>query len=1241
LRLIRADVFGILCAALLTIIAAAGVAHAGAVRDIVAVDFVTEIDKVIGTPERFAIDVPYNAGVLTHGTWTVTGTTSTWRWEVQVPGAVSLSFHAGRAMLPAGAQLSVTGGGAEYSYGPASVHRGELWSRIAHGDTLTFTLTVQTADAGAVALDIVGLQAGYRSLGGKGPNHPHYDELLGRPQSSGATTSCVENFQCNVTSGDLGPGQASVMLVIENTFLCSGVLLNDVPGDGTPYVLTARHCENGSSDGGDPGAASGITAYFDFTTPCGQALETIYNAYAAATSGAVTLVEQQDAWLVRLDGAVPVTDAYFAGWDATGADFVGGYTAHYALGFTRQYTEWFGQAYFATVPAATLGVGYTSTFWELVNQAGSIAPGASGSGVFDGSNLFVGTIVRGEVQGTGPNAPGVCPMPSPPVPGPTTATAEATALSGIFDSTADPESTTGSVTLRTVLDPQNSGTLSLGGRWMPLQFAASSSSATIGSLVTLTWNAEGATSCSASGGQAGDGWRGTLGVIGNVQGTEHTAGAVTYTLTCIFGTRQSSASVTVTWSLAPPAVTLQSSAAYNNDVNYPVQLTWSSNVTPCTAAGGGTGDGWAGAIAQTGTKNVTESQAGTYTYAISCGSGSQTASANIQITYVVISASLQDGGITSANIGVPVPVTGGSAAAKYCVTSGGAAGDGWAGVEFMEAISYAVSESVPGTYTYTISCYSYHGSAVATASVTIMFINGPPSVTINVTPESPIVGTSVVEVTWEASVQPCTYSVSGYRNYSQGNYGYFGTVADGEPVIGSYVYTVTCSGVSTASASKTIYWGGTPQLTFAPENSPLVQGSPGEALVWSGNVAPCVASGGEPGDGWTGVSLPASSSYWPVSESAAGTYSYKLTCGTGSATAQAQTSLTIDPGPVFATLTASTTTSPESGTPVTLTWNSNTTPCYHAGSYGNGGWGTNDVASSGSASVGERNAGPATYVLQCGSGTTTSASAQVTVNYTGPPAPSLTTSDRELEVGQPFTLAWASADGSACIGSWGSPGDGWAGPHPASGSMELVELIPASEVFELTCGISPTAIVDVDVDGQYNVPAAVLPNYAAGELTIPSLVIGYADYSNVVVPVSRIISGPTGTLPSGGVPSYDPASGQLTIPQVMFDSIKYYNVVAAAGSPVSIGGVSGADTYNPASNQLTIASVQVAGGSTYNNVVITVGSIISVGSGMPIAANDQYQRATNQLLIPAVQVGDKVYTNVVITAGAILSVGLL
>jgi len=469
---------------------------------------------------------------------------------------------------------------------------------------------------------------------------------------------------------------AGVTLVIANTGLCSGVLLNNVAGDGTPYVLTARHCENGNADGGNPSAASGVSAYFDAVTPCGQVLASIFDTETAVLTGAVTMVEQQDAWLIRFDGPIPVTDAYFSGWDATGAAFVGGYTAHYGLGNSRQYTGWYGQAYFDHVTAAALGVHYASTFWDLVNQVGSVAPGASGSGVFDANNRLVGTLVRAQAQDSTPNSPGVCPVLTPPAPGPATATVSATAFSGIFDSTADPQSTTGAATLRTVLDPQNTGLLTLNGKWMPPRFSANSSTSPTGSPVILNWNAPGATSCTASGGQAGDGWSGSLAASGSQSVTEYAAGAVTYFLTCNSGSAQSTANAAITWTLAAPTATLQVATGSNGFLNNPIQLTWSSTVSPCVASGGNTGDGWTGTVAANGTQTVNETTAGSYTYIITCGSGSRSATAQFRVTFVAPVVTLQDGGITSANIGQPITLTG-SGAGTNCANSGGSSGDGW------------------------------------------------------------------------------------------------------------------------------------------------------------------------------------------------------------------------------------------------------------------------------------------------------------------------------------------------------------------------------------------------------------------------------------------------------------------------------------------------------------------------------------------------------------------------------------
>jgi hypothetical protein len=57
---------------------------------------------------------------------------------------------------------------------------------------------------------------------------------------------------------------------------------------------------------------------------------------------------------------------------------------------------------------------------------------------------------------------------------------------------------------------------------------------------------------------------------------------------------------------------------------------------------------------------------------------------------------------------------------------------------------------------------------------------------------------------------------------------------------------------------------------------------------------------------------------------------------------------------------------------------------------------------------------------------------------------------------------------------------------------------------------------------------------------------------------------------------------------------KKHTFSLAIGLLLSSTNLMAADTYDPATNQLSIPSVQV-GATTYNNVVITVGSIISVG----------------------------------------------
>jgi uncharacterized repeat protein (TIGR03803 family) len=162
-------------------------------------------------------------------------------------------------------------------------------------------------------------------------------------------------------------------------------------------------------------------------------------------------------------------------------------------------------------------------------------------------------------------------------------------------------------------------------------------------------------------------------------------------------------------------------------------------------------------------------------------------------------------------------------------------------------------------------------------------------------------------------------------------------------------------------------------------------------------------------------------------------------------------------------------------------------------------------------------------------------------------------------------------------------------------------------------------------------------NFSNRQLSIPSLVIGGATYTNMVVTVGNIVTLPSGTSANGSEDSYDPQTNLLTVQTVVAGPATYHNAVVSVANLVSCDGVTGADSYNGAS--LSISIVQV-GATTYEGVVVAeaLSNVISVAGGMPTDVPDTYSSPTNQLAIPAVQVGNHVYTNVIVTAGNLISV---
>jgi hypothetical protein len=960
------------------------------------------IRAAIESPVQFAVLVPHAVSASTVGTWTTTGQRATWSYAAQVPTAVSLSFHASQSSLPESARLIVRGSQTITSYGPRDLHRGELWSRIQPGDALEFSLTVALGDRQKVSLNIVSLQAGYRALGSGVSDHPYYRKLMAQANAGSGNSSCVTNYECEVNPSIAPQGSATVALVVEGLYQCTGVLINDVPGDNAPYLLTARHCETGKLGGGNPGAASAVTVYWDATTACSVAtLSSIYDPGIAVQTGAQTIVEQQDAWLIELDANPVVSDAQFAGFDASGGAVQGGYTVQHSESYDKQFTAWFGQAA-QVLQSGLLGSTYVSNLLETVNSLGNIGPGASGSALFDQNHHLVGSLTLGR-QTSDTSGYGSCPVASPPTPNGTNGVADFTSLSAVWNSTADTTSSTGNVTIKSTLDPNNTGTLvTASGAVQSVSFSASVPSSPEGQNVQFVWNAPGATACTASGGIAGDGWSGPLAASGTRSLTESSAGPTPYNLSCVFpGGRTAKTSTSVYWLGPNPLVQLV--APYAVWTTRPAVLSWTSNLAPCSITGGQLS---LNNLAAAGSTTTTQAVAGDVTYTLTCGPVNDQGSSTAQVMYVTPSLILEPTG-TDRILGQTFTLHW-ATYADSCVGSGGAPNDGWGSTAFnvadAPASSFAPVVTSLGTYTYTLTCSS--GDISVSQSTTVTFENNAPYVTASLAPLTVTYSNSpadYVTLSWNSNMSSCLINSDASVFFAASDplripYQAQGMATAGPSGPGTFAISVTCAlpgnnptHVTSTPIMLTVLPPPAPTETISITPSTVVEGQSFTVSWSSTNSSYCAGAGGIPLTGWdtngTFEFPPAGSyMYTPGGPTQLGHFTFTLTCESISAntvaptSAQAQLTVTTSPNDVVTGSLQTSASNVTVGGSFTLIWSSsNATDCTASGGGANGTPWSGSIGPSGSQTQTASAVGTFNYTLVCGNGTTSSSPQSVTV----------------------------------------------------------------------------------------------------------------------------------------------------------------------------------------------------------------------------------------------------------------------
>ena len=336
---------------------------------------------------RFAYAIPVDFSTENSGTWIESGDWKIWQLKLESPGALSLNVIFRRYRVPEGARLFLFSEDGSDLIGAFTAQNnkadGVLATMPVAGDRLILQYE-EPANAeftGELVLesvnhDFVGLKA-----------------YNGDRRPLGESGSCNVNVNCDYLQKYRSAANGVCRILIKGTELCTGTLLNDVPADGKPYLLTASHCIGDGTD------ASSSVFLFNYESPyCksidGEVLNSLSGSSLKASSSEI------DFSLVELSVPPPKSyQPYYLGWDHSSSAPDSTVTIHHPLGDIKKV------AIDRNSPsAASYSEDYVAnSFWKVANwEEGTTEAGSSGAALIDPAMRVRGSLVGGEATCSSP-----------------------------------------------------------------------------------------------------------------------------------------------------------------------------------------------------------------------------------------------------------------------------------------------------------------------------------------------------------------------------------------------------------------------------------------------------------------------------------------------------------------------------------------------------------------------------------------------------------------------------------------------------------------------------------------------------------------------------------------------------------------------------------------------------------------------------------------------------------------------
>lgn len=211
-----------------------------------------------------------------------------------------------------------------------------------------------------------------------------YRENFWDKSGFGSSGACNIDIKCPEGAGWEDESQAVVMiLTVSNQRKCSGILINNTAEDGTPYILTASHCNV---------AANSLFA-FNYISPVCEGSD---GDLTKILQGCTVLVNSlaSDVTLLRLSQQPPVSwNRFWAGWDRSATPPSQTTTLHHPKGDVMKISHSFAEPLSSGyLPMPDTG----NTYWKVQQwHQGTTEAGSSGSPLFNDSRRVIGQLRGG------------------------------------------------------------------------------------------------------------------------------------------------------------------------------------------------------------------------------------------------------------------------------------------------------------------------------------------------------------------------------------------------------------------------------------------------------------------------------------------------------------------------------------------------------------------------------------------------------------------------------------------------------------------------------------------------------------------------------------------------------------------------------------------------------------------------------------------------------------------------------